>query len=193
MNHDEHLDHLLDEALNEYRDAEPLAGMEDRVLRRLGVQPAVRRNMWWKWALVATCALVLVFAAWLGFRGHAPQRPVAGQATETSIANIPPEAKPAAETPHAATTRHSPLPHKNTQIQIARSAAPHTQVARLDDSARGSRHLPVPLTGEERQLLALAQAHPDALRAISQEDRPITITPLTIQPLPSEANPNGDN
>ena len=27
------LDHVLEQALSEYRDAEPLAGMEDRILR----------------------------------------------------------------------------------------------------------------------------------------------------------------
>ena len=32
MNHDEHFDNILDEALSEYRDAEPLAGLEHRVL-----------------------------------------------------------------------------------------------------------------------------------------------------------------
>ena len=34
MNYQDHLE-ILDTALGEYRDAEPLAGMEDRVLRRL--------------------------------------------------------------------------------------------------------------------------------------------------------------
>ena len=38
MNDNEQLDNILDEALSEYREAEPLAGLESRVLQRTAGQ-----------------------------------------------------------------------------------------------------------------------------------------------------------
>ena len=59
MNDNEQLDNILDEALSAYREAEPLAGIEDRVLQRLRLQPEARRFASWKWGAVAACAAVL--------------------------------------------------------------------------------------------------------------------------------------
>jgi hypothetical protein len=193
MNDDQQLDKILDQALSEYRDAEPLAGLEDRVLQRLRLQPVARRNTSWKWAGIAACAATLAFAAWLGLRGNGPQGPVALPQTQASNADIRPLAKPAAQTPRTVTNKRVPLPQITLPTQIARSAVAPMRVAQLDDNERASHHESAPLTGEERQLLALAQTHPDVVRAIAQEDQPIAITRLTIQPLPSEANQNGDN
>jgi hypothetical protein len=186
MNDNQQFDKILDQALSGYRDAEPLSGLEDRVLQRLRTQPERRPILWWKWGMVAACAVMLAFAAWLGFRGRGPQGPVTPQQTQASNGDVPPQAKPAAATSPA-------VPNKPAPRQVARSAVAPMPVARLGNTAHDVPDLPAPLTGEERQLLALAQAHPDALRAISQQDQPIAITPLTIQPLPSEANQNGDN
>jgi hypothetical protein len=193
MNDNEQHDNLLDEALSAYREAEPLAGIEDRVLQRLRLHADERRTAWWKWAAVAACVAMLAFVAWLGLRGHGSQGPVARQQTQASNVDVPPEARTAAETPGTTTNKPARQPQNRIQAQVARGAGTPMQTARLDDSGREPPHLPQPLTGEERQLLALAQAHPDALRSISQEDQPIAIAPLTIQPLPSEANQNGDN
>ncbi len=192
MNNNQQLDNLLDEALSAYREAEPLAGIEDRVLQRLRLQPGERRRLWWKWGAVAACVAMLAFAAWLGLRGHEPQGPVARQQTASNV-DVPPEAKAAAETPRKIASKPAPQPHTNIPAKVAQSAGEPMQVARLDDNGRESPHPPQPLTGEERQLLALARAHPAALRSISQADQPISIAPLSIQPLPSEANQNGDN
>ena len=38
MNHNDDFDRTVDDALAEYRDAEPLAGVEERVLQRLRLQ-----------------------------------------------------------------------------------------------------------------------------------------------------------
>jgi hypothetical protein len=193
MNDNEQHDNLLDEALSAYREAEPLAGIEDRVLQRLRLHADERRTAWWKWAAVAACVAMLAFVAWLGLRGHGHQLPVAQQQTQASNIDATLQARPAAETPGTTTNKRARPPQNRIPVQVARSAGIPTQVARLDNNERESPYLPQPLTGEERQLLALAQAHPDALRSISQEDQPIAIAPLTIQPLPSEANQNGDN
>lgn len=193
MNNNQQLDNLLDQALSAYREAEPLAGIEDRVLQRLRMQPKESRTAWWKWAALAMCAAVLAFAVWLGSRSHAPQGPVARQQTQARNVNLPPEAKPAAKTSRAVTNRHAPQVQIRIQARVSLGAGTPAQLGRLDDNRRESPHMAAPLTGEERQLLALAQSHLDALRAISAEDQPIAIAPLTIQPLPSQANQNGDN
>jgi hypothetical protein len=190
MNDNEQLDNILDEALSGYREAEPLAGIEDRVLQRLRMHADERSTALWKWGAVAACVAMLVFAAWLGLRGHGSQDPVVRQQTQASSVDVPPQVRPAAQTPHAVANKRSPQPQNRIQTRGTNTPA---QVARLDNSGLKSPQLPTPLTSEERQLLALAQAHPDALRSISQEDHPIAIAPLTIQPLPSEANRNGDN
>ncbi len=193
MNNDEQLDNILDEALSAYREAEPLAGIEERVLQRLRLEPERLQIASWKWGAVAACIAMLAFAAWLGLRGHGSQGPVARQQTQATNVDVPPEARPAAETRRKVANKPARRPQNRIPAQVARGTGTPVQVARLDDSGREPPHLPQPLTGEERQLLALAQAHPDALRSISQEDKPIAIAPLTIQPLPSEANQNGDN
>jgi hypothetical protein len=193
MNHDEHLDNLLNQALSEYRDAEPLAGLEARVLQRLHLQLHGRRVAWWKWTAIVACAAMLAFAVWLALRPHVPTAP---PLAETRNLDVPPETKPAAQTPRSAPQSPRELSKesaRNTDHRVLTSTTRQSPVAAVNDRGGDSARLPTPLTGEERQLLALAQTHPDALRAISQEDQPIAIAPLNIQPLPSEANPNGDN
>jgi hypothetical protein len=192
MNDNEQLDSILDEALSTYRDAEPLAGIEGRVLHRLRMQPGQSRTTWWKWGSVAACVAMLAFAAWLGLRSHGSQTPVARQQTQASNVDIRPETRPPAEIPRKVTNLRARQPKNGIPAQVARTADLPVQVAHLDYNRRESPQLPAPLTVEERQFLALAQAHPDALRSISQEDQPIAIAPLTIQPLPSETNHNGD-
>lgn len=193
MNNDKHLDNLLDEALSEYRDAEPLAGLESRVLQRLHLLPQGRRVAWWKWATVAACAATLAFAVWLGLRPHVP---TAQPLAETRNIEVPPETQPAAQTPRSApqSPRQPPTePARKTDHRVLTSTTLQPPVAAPKNRANESAPLSAPLTGEERQLLALAQAHPDALRELAREDQRIAIAPLNIQPLPSEANPNGDN
>ncbi len=193
MNHDEHLDTLLDGALSEYRDAEPLAGLEARVLQRLPLQPQGHRVAWWKWATVAACAATLAFAVWLALR---PQVPTTPPLAATRNLDVSPHTHPASQTPRSALqSRREPSTEsaRNTDHRVLTSTTPRPQLAAVANASDESAPLPAPLTSEERQLLALAQTHPDALRAIAQEDRPIAIAPLNIQPLPSEANSNGDN
>jgi hypothetical protein len=193
MNHNQQFDKILDDALSDYRDAEPLSGLEDRVLQRLRPQLEKSPIPWWKWGMVAACVAMFAFAVWLGLRGNEAQAPVAPQQTEARNVDVGPEAKLAAQAPCTVANKHAPVPQSKGQAKVARSAVAQSHVARPDDDGHESAHLSAPLTREERQLLALAQTHPDALRSISQQDQPIAITPLTIEPLPSESNQNGDN
>jgi hypothetical protein len=201
MNDNQHLDNILDDALGEYREAEPLAGLEDRVLQRVRLQPEKRLLTLWKWGAIAACAAMLAIVAWLGWREHGAQ-------IQINVARPPVEARstsapPPTEGP-AHSTRTDPSASRSLNQLRAESdrnvggrsqATDIRQTQAAVHNADGPEYLrqPTPLTPEERQLLALAQTHPDALRAVSQEDQPITIAPLTIQPLLSEANRNGDN
>jgi hypothetical protein len=193
MNHDEHLDNLLDDALSEYRDAEPLAGLEGRTFQRLDLQTRQRQIAWSKWATVGACAATLAFAVWLGLR---PRVPAAPPLAATRNLDVSPQTQPAAETPRSAPPsrrEHPTESARNNGNRVLTSTSRQSPLTAIADRGDNSAHLPPPLTRDERQLLALAQTHPEALRAIAQEDQPIAIAPLNIQPLPSEANPNGDN
>jgi hypothetical protein len=201
MNHNEYLDKVLDEALSDYREAEPLAGLEDRVLQRLRLQPEVRRRSWWKWGAFAACAAMLAIAVWLGWRGHNARTEATQQPVEVRNTLAPPETKIAARP--ATTDSNETASHLSSKSQaksgrdasrpLLATATRSAQALNHNDRGREYAREPVPLTREESQLIALAQAHPDALRSISQEDQPITIAPLTIQPLLFETNQNGDN
>ena len=87
MKPDEDFDNLLDDALTEYRDAEPLAGLEHRVLRRLRCQTERRRatRLAWSAAAVATAAL-LAIAAWLGLQERVHRASAAVMAVQKSEA-----------------------------------------------------------------------------------------------------------
>ena len=54
------LDELLDAALASYGAAEPLRGIEERVLNRLRGEEA--RRPWWMWSAVAAAAAAAVVA-----------------------------------------------------------------------------------------------------------------------------------
>ena len=92
MNPNDYLDRILDHALSEYRDAEPLSGMEDRILRRLTVQPKPSSRRWaWILAAVSASAAVIVAVLWLGYRERPPQS-LTARATQSAPQ---PEANPA--------------------------------------------------------------------------------------------------
>src|SRR5215469_1144541 len=76
---DHEFDALLHEALKEYRDAEPVSGVENRILRRLTEQHAGYRMHWLKWVAVATSATAMAACVWIAtrHRGVTPEsRPV---------------------------------------------------------------------------------------------------------------------
>jgi hypothetical protein len=201
MNDNEQLDNILDEALSAYREAEPLAGLEDRVLQRLRLQPESRRIASWKWGALAACAVLLSIVAWLGWHGHGTQTKARPQPIEVRNNVAPPETKTATGSADTGSSNAAPQRLSKSQAKSGQDAneqrlgaeSRRAQALIQNDREREYSREPVPLTREERQLLAVAQTHPDALQTIAHEDQPISIAPLTIQPLPSEANQNGDN
>ena len=80
MNNDERdeLDGLIDGALSEYSSADPMDGLEDRVLRRVQAAAAPRRSPWpyrLGFAVPALAALLLAgIALWTGWNSQSPPR-----------------------------------------------------------------------------------------------------------------------
>jgi hypothetical protein len=189
-------DRILDDALAEYREAEPLAGLEDRVLQRVKSQAERRRKLWWQWSAIAAATAVLAIAAWIGLSGRArhdlvpmpsvaqKQMPVAPPApdTDTRAANRKPVAHRLPETRTVHSRNYIP---GSTQLAATEHAPVPTQFPS-----------PAPLKPEERVLLALAQTHPEVLRELSrgEDDQEISIAPINIKPLVDEtAGTQGEN
>jgi hypothetical protein len=195
MNSDNELDKLLDDALAEYRAAEPLAGLEDRVLNRVYVESERRRKALWRWSLVSAAA-ALAIVAWLGIsvRARREQAP-------TAIAQQPPprSVEPQGPPVQSPAANHAPGPVPAVKLAHATrkdSRAAATLVATQRQPMREQFPSPAPLTSSERVLLALAQTHPAALQELPHNDvnEEIAIVPIEIKPLAeTTGSPEGEN
>jgi hypothetical protein len=191
MNPNDQLDHLIDRALSEYRDAEPLAGMEDRILRRIAGQPERVSGRWaWMLAMVAAVA-VIVAAVCLGLRERPP-----GQRVATNVSQ--PAKQPAISASQVETPNSQSIPPQSaTPAKAAsrgRSSTIAPQVARVSSkSAPNQFPTPAPMSADERTLLALARTHPDALLVRSDDADELSIAPIEIKPLaPESGAPQGE-
>ena len=188
MNHDEHLDKILDEALCEYRDAEPVAGLENRVLQRLVSQPQKHISPWLRWGVAAAAAAALSLAIWLAVQGHpgrndATERQAGGQSTQAPQTPIAPRQASAAATPAA--PRHSGAPAGSQPARLKASAAIGVLPAQFP--------VPVPLTGDELAFMAALEQNGEALRASSTSNGPVAIAEIEIKPLSTINDDPGDN
>ena len=186
--HDE-LDQILDDALAEYREAEPLAGLEDRVLMRVKSQAEGARRPWWQWNAIAAAAAALAIAAWIGFGGrgrHEAPAPVAKKQA------LPAESYPRAKEEPVAKEKAA----KANRPQSPRAPAPVQVASTAGAPMREHFPSPAPLRPEERMLLALAQTHPESLGELSRDDddQEISIAPIHIKPLAEVSDENqGEN
>ena len=203
MNDKDQFDSILDEALSEYREAEPLAGMEDRVLQRLRLQPEVRRISWWKWAAVAACAALVLVALWIGVGSNWFRNSPQNQEAVRQHEGPTPGTTPAAEKTNA----NQQHPHREIASRDAGTLGKGTQaahyspsehVARIETaSSNGPRAAqfpsPTPLTAEEHVLLALARSNLDALLNQPDRSRDLEISPIEIKPLAVSDTPVQEN
>lgn len=185
-NNRDRLDELIDKALAGYTDAEPLAGLEERVLRRIASVPTPSRLRWFysrRWALAL--ASILVF---LG---------IATRVRRTSSA-------PVAETQTSQQRRSEAVAPSQTAKtgQAARSLAPEPPKTRTRQNVSGSLGLPKkdrfpmdsPLTSEERALMTWSTRAPEQMRQVlaslqaQRNEQPVTVEPIRIEPLPSYGN-----
>jgi len=197
MNTNDEFDNILADALAEYRDAEPLSGLEGRVLRRMQDGP-MQRRAWWGWSLAAGLAMALLaIAAWFELRDP-PYRPLP---TYQASTEQPAVAQPS---PNLRTEK-DPIAAERVRPDYPEAFLPDTlkQKRRASSkpipapavSSRGEQFpAPAPLTSEERALLALAHTYPEALRTLPGSDKDLAIAPITIQPLTDGSGGNeGDN
>ena len=159
------LDRLIEGALAGYSDAEPLAGLEERVVNRVRAARARRRVVAWA-AAVAVAASVVVVGVVVRTERRVPPKP----AEVAGVTNVAPPA--AVATPEPRIRR------------AARSRRPKA-LPKLEQFPA-----PEPLTAEEKALLALVEHDPkeaqQVFTALSQSgDGPIQIAPIEIAPLQS--------
>jgi hypothetical protein len=154
------LDKLIDGALAGYSSAEPLAGLEQRVLNRARAERSSRqRRGWWTAVALAASAVAAALVA------VAPQRRVPAP---VAVVLPPPQVEPA-----------SPA--------VVSGAAPRPAAAVR--RARGPRVLPKrnlfptpsPLSPQERLLVQLAESRPQLLLGRPVDE--ICIKPIEIAPL----------
>jgi hypothetical protein len=203
MNNTKNLDPILDEALSEYREAEPLAGLEDRVLQRLRLQPEKRRTAWWKWGALATCAALLLVALWIGIGGNwmrnSPRNQIAGKQQAAQVPSTTPasdETNANRQGPHqeivsreSGTLDKGPQAvHRDPQERLAGYGRTRSSVPKAAQFP-----LSAPLTSEEHALLALASLNRDVL--LNQPDRSgdVEISPIEIKPLAGSDAPAQEN
>jgi hypothetical protein len=161
------LDRILDEALASYPGAEPLAGMEGRILERIRLSEGVRRKSP-SWRLLLTSALaVLAFAGLVTvLMRHDASRPSTLAAKVSPAPDAPTRARNLEERP----ARISPV-RRRVALAVKLSVFP----------------TPVPLTQEEHLLQLLARTNPDdAAQALDSLRKPIVVSPIVIAPLASD-------
>jgi hypothetical protein len=164
---DDALDHALDHALAQYSSEDPLAGLEQRVLHRVRAEAAGPRFGVGRWVralgFAVTVSLLVAGVWWMRPQPHVA---VAGQARSPI-----PGREDAIETPPPATSHQPPA--------TANAARPR-QAGRL-----------VPLSSEERALLAFVARAPNQAREAfmdlqRQSTEPIQVEEIRIEPLRSD-------
>lgn len=199
------LDKLIDGVLPGYSSAEPLDGLEERVLRRVHAAGAARRSPWLRRLGFAIPALAALFVAgivlWTSWKPVPHTASTArSQAAKTMAAFKPPSSAPALRNvPALAADAVRPKPQSMTgQGHLVPRALPKLEYFPT----------PEPMTKEERALVAWVAQNPAeardvfadlrkrteepvtiqpiAMRKLSEE--PVTIQPIQIQPLQSDGN-----
>jgi hypothetical protein len=169
MQSNDELDRTIDSALAGYSDAELLAGLEERVLYRVRGAEAGRRRVF-GWAGVIAIALSVVMAVIVV---RAPRH----SESKMYVVGIPAVKQPVPETekPRVATT------------QRAKSHAPRKRPLPKEERFPAA----LPITGEERALVAFVSQHPAEARQLFADPQnrsaaPIEIQPIQIPPLRSD-------
>jgi hypothetical protein len=206
MNHKDEFDSILDHALAEYRDAEPLAGLEGRVLRRLQAQRLPPRNLLWRSSAALVCAAIVALAIWIGVRGRS--REIAPSQPNVAEKKVAPAGTVAGtlgrkESPPIA-NRHAPS-RRGQASATATFAGVRTGTSQLsqvlanrqaDHAAFRNEQFPsaTPLSPEEHVLIAAARTHPEILLDCPETGKELAIVPIHIQLLPDATGDiSGDN
>ncbi|MGC2662321.1 MAG: hypothetical protein WA324_30525 [Bryobacteraceae bacterium] len=168
------MDALLDSALSSYSNAEPLNGLEDRILNRASrTQPRPNFGHGTKSLLAVGASLALLCLIIFTFE-HRKSEPTSRPALTASHVDVHSPAQISSVQPLPSPSRRRLDRHHPRLIQ------------RLPK--REQFPTPEPLTRDERALLSFVQQDPkEAVAAFSamqrQTDTPLEIQPLKIEPL----------
>lgn len=190
MSDNDRLDNILDEALNEYRQAEPLAGLESRLLQRLQATQPARTGSWRRWGFAAACIAALVVAVWVGMVRRTP--PAVAPAGEVAAQ---PKETPAKQAPAI----HAGSPSAHSQVAAARHAVRSRPASAYAAPKVGSAAMaavfpvPLPLTDEDRAFVAALNQHPEAVQATAASDDAPVIAKIEIKPLSTTDESSGEN
>lgn len=156
------LDRLIDGALASYSDAEPLAGLEARVVRRARVARARRRIFGWGLGIGVAASIAVLVVSWR------EQRPIE---KPVEVARV--------------TRAEEPTPTIRPMVRVrpAKRVRRPKALPKLEQFPA-----PTPLTAEERGLVALVRRDPNEAQQIfadfqKRADEPIEIQPIEIAPL----------
>lgn len=166
------LERMLERGIASYSETEPLAGMEERIIARIGVTKMPRRTVM---SGRVTWALALAMMAVAGLMLIRTRRS---------------EPRPMAV---AAVSRPSHFEPAQVQVRISETARqPHSaRAGRVRALPKGPVFpTPSPLTTEERLMMALVSKNPDeAAQAFAslerRKDEPIAADPIVISPIPT--------
>jgi hypothetical protein len=183
-------DHILDEALAEYRDAEPLAGIEERVLYRLQQDTRKRKLRWVQSLAAGLASILLIVGMWLSLRHES----AVNTTVVRSTAHVP-NSLPSSSTSSTALEAYGQSLPQQPQQRAPRLERHDTRKeVSTTPPMRDRFPTPAPPTPAERALLALADATPQALRTLPQGETEIAIAPIEIKPLADEhAGSQGEN
>ena len=175
-NERDHFDEWIDDALSGYLAAEPVYGLEARVLRRIDGDRGRRTKPWRDWlrfAVAAAAVLVIGFLAADVWRKPIPQ--------PRNIARVPTVAAPAASRPPEPV---SPQQRVAAILPAARRSSTHGETL----PKKQVFPTPTPMTKEEEVLASWAAAAPMEVSQAFMElrersEQPVVIQPIQIQPL----------
>jgi hypothetical protein len=191
MTHNDEFDQILDDALAEYREAEPLTGLEDRVLQRLRLQAESHRKVWLRWSAIAAVAASLAIVAWIGLRDRSEV--VAPSVVLKQSPSIEAQSRTAVIRAANEQPASKRLPRWNAVSQRAPLSA-QAQPVGTEHAPMGEQFpSPAALQPEERMLLALAATHPGILMDKPDDDKEIVISLIDIKPLVETGEHQGEN
>jgi len=198
------LDKLIDGALSGYSSAEPMEGLEERVLQRVHAAGAARRGPWLRRCGFAIPALAALFVAAIVLRTSWKPVPHTASTTRShparTIVALKPPSPAARESPAlvARVSRAKPRNRTRQEHRLPSRALPKLQYFPT----------PEPMTKEERALVAWVARNPAEAREVFADlrrrveepvtiqpiavpkltEEPVTIEPIQIQPLQSDGN-----
>src|SRR3954462_11849281 len=156
------LDQLFDRGLATYVGHEPLAGLEDRVLNRVHLASAARRNGRWRWALAVAAAAALIVVMLVPRSSRVPGAKPTPIPVPIPLAQVE---KPS-QAPVPSIVKH---PRRRTPPMTSARALPK----------RDEFPTPTPVTPTERSVVALSELSPEAWKSLEE----IRIEPIEIAPL----------